>query len=56
MKKLYIKPEDTVVIIQTERIIAQSRLEGGDGENGFDAAGREVVRQDIKSPDAWEEW
>ena len=55
MKKLYIKPEDTVVIIQTERIIAES-LGKGDGKNGFDAAGREVVRQDIKSQDAWEEW
>ena len=51
MKKQYTKPENTVVEIQLETLIADSIPNGGKG-NGV-AGAREV----IQDPDAWEdEW
>lgn len=53
MKKTYIKPENTVVMIHTESIIAQSDLTEGPGNRGDLVEGREV----IQDPDPWEdEW
>ena len=65
MKKTYIKPENTVVSINLETLIAQSPVSGtsgaedlgvnggGTGSGGIhEASSREV----IQSPDAWEEW
>lgn len=55
MKKMYIKPENTVVEIQVESIIAESIPEGGPTNGTTDA--REVLIQDnIQTPDAWEVW
>ena len=58
MKKQYIKPENTVVMIQTESIIAQSIPEG-EGENGGESCAREVLISDettIIARNAWESW
>ena len=58
MKKQYIKPENTVVMIQTESIIAQSIPEG-EGENAGEANSREVLISDettIIARNAWEKW
>ena len=59
MKKRYIKPENTVVEIQVESIIAES-LENGNGVNGEYAGAREVLISDettIIARNAWDnEW
>ena len=59
MKKIYVKPENTVVRIKLETLIAASpddptpqSLPGGTGEEEFTPKAREV----IKTPDVWEEW
>ena len=57
MKKQYIKPENTVVEIQVESIIAESIPEG-DPTNGT-AAAREVLISDETTTiarGAWESW
>lgn len=57
MKKTYIKPKSTVVAINVkENLMTPSRLEQGEGGNGDEGEAREVVRQDIRSRGAWEEW
>ena len=59
MKKRYIKPENTVVEIQVESIIAES-LENGNGVNGEYDGAREVLISDettIIARNAWDnEW
>ena len=50
MKKLYIKPENTVVRIEAEALIANSSLQLGGTQDGV-AGAREVIQE----PDAWEE-
>jgi len=55
MKKTYIKPENTVVRLNTETMIAQSPGLTGT-YNGGSVLSREVVHEDIEAPDAWEEW
>lgn len=55
MKKTYIKPENTVVRLNTETMIAQSPALTGTYTGG-EVLSREVIQQDIKSQDAWEEW
>ena len=59
MKKTYIEPKNTVVRLNIcENLMQASELKGfGDSVStagGADA--REVIQQDIKSSDAWEEW
>lgn len=57
MKKTYIKPENTVVLLNTETMIAQSGKMDEDQtvpNNGeYYTPG---ARETVKSPDAWEEW
>lgn len=57
MKKTYIEPENTVLVLEMEKVVCQSapysdtpsdKNEGG----GSDALAREVIR----SQDPWEEW
>ncbi len=55
MKKTYIEPKNTVVKISLETLIAQSPGLTGTYTDG-EILSREVVREDIKSQDAWEEW
>lgn len=54
MKKMYIKPENTVVEIQVGTLIAQSpEIPHGEGGNGDNGDAREV----IQTPNAWDnEW
>ena len=57
MKKQYIKPENTVVEIQVESIIAESIPEGGLSNGTTDA--REVLISDettIIARGAWQSW
>lgn len=56
MKKQYIKPENTVVEILVETIIAESIPNGGKKSGESDA--REVVfsQETVQTPDAWEVW
>jgi hypothetical protein len=65
MKKTYLKPENTVVSINLETLIAQSPVSGISGvdglnynEGGTDAGGitEGGAREVIQTPDAWEEW
>ena len=56
MKKTYIEPKNTVVCINLETLIAQSPGYGGTTTENSGNLSREVVREDIKSQDAWEEW
>ena len=63
MKKTYIKPENTIVVLGIEKIICNSIPERGDspigqgGGNGTtDVSGDNLVREVIQSRDAWEEW
>ena len=60
MKKTYIKPQNTVVCINVESMIAQSikgtnvgLYRGGDTE-GIVSEGN--ARETVSAPDAWEEW
>ncbi len=57
MKKTYIKPGNTVAIIDVERMIAQSGKMDEDQtvpNNGeYYTPG---ARETVKSPDAWEMW
>lgn len=55
MKKTYIEPKNTVVRINVEAMIASSPALTGTYSGG-EVLSREVVREDIKSQDAWEEW
>ena len=55
MKKTYIEPKNTVVRINMETMVATSP---GYGETTNEISGnlaREVIQQDIKTPDVWEE-
>jgi len=65
MKKTYIKPENTVVSINLETLIAQSPVSGtsgaeGLGGNGGGTSGSSIfdaeARETIQAPDAWGEW
>ena len=65
MKKIYVKPENTVVSINLETLIAQSPVSGtsgaeGLGGNGGGTGGSYITdadaREIIKTPDVWEEW
>ena len=57
MKKTYIKPENTVAIIDVEKMIAQSQTEVPQGGDYDPSAGLEIQsREVINTPDAWEEW
>ncbi len=65
MKKIYVKPENTVVSINLETLIAQSPVSGisgvdGLGGNGGGTSGSTITdadaREIIQSRDAWEEW
>ena len=61
MKKAYIKPENTIAIIDVERMIADSTKlpQGGDNYNpsaGYEILSREVIQENIEAPDAWDEW
>ncbi len=56
MKKTYIEPKNTVVSINLETLIAQSPGYGGTTEATNNNLGREVIQQEIQTPDAWEEW
>lgn len=56
MKKTYIEPQNIVVRIETETLIADSNIQLGGKQDGI-AGGREVVNDvNLSSPDAWEEW
>jgi hypothetical protein len=57
MKKMYIKPENTVVEINLKETLLQ--MSEGEGENGGEANSREVVfsQESINSRNAWDnEW
>lgn len=57
MKRQYVKPENTVVEIQVESIIAESIPEGGPANGTTDA--REVLISDettIIARGAWQSW
>ena len=59
MKKIYIEPKNTVVALNVRDNVLQatSNLGIGDTVNTASGAeGREVIQQDINTPDAWEEW
>ena len=63
MKKIYIKPQNTVVCINVESMIASSinDVSGaaglGKGGNTDDSGIIEGFgRETISAPDAWEEW
>lgn len=51
MKKIYIKPENTVVEINVKENLMIQSMEQSEGENGVEACSREVIR----SRGAWEE-
>ena len=55
MKKTYIKPENTVAIIDVEKMIAQSQTEVPQGDN-YNGSSTIESREVIKSSDVWEEW
>ncbi len=58
MKKTYIKPENTVAIIDVEKMIAQSTTEVPQSITDYDpsTSGEIQAREIIQSRDAWEEW
>ena len=58
MKKTYIKPENTVAIIDVEKMSAQSTTEVPQGITDYDpsTSGEIQGREIIQSRDAWEEW
>lgn len=61
MKKTYIKPENTVVLLNTETMIANSADPTqffNTEEKAFVEGGivEQDVREVIRSRDAWEEW
>lgn len=64
MKKIYIEPKNTIVVLGIEKIICNSIPERGDspigqGEgNGTPdiGVGDNLSRENIRSRDAWEEW
>ena len=56
MKKTYIEPKNTVVRINMETMVATSPGYGGTTTENSGNLSREVVREDIEAPDAWEEW
>ena len=58
MKKTYIKPENTVAIIDVEKMIAQSTTEVPQSITDYDpsTSGEIQGREIIQSRDAWEEW
>ena len=56
MKKTYIEPKNTVVKISLETLIALSPGYGGTTTETGNNLSREVIQQDIKTQDAWEEW
>ena len=59
MKKTYIEPQNTVVSINLETLIAQSDPQYDPTNPTQETSGnlaREIIQQEIKTPDAWEEW
>ena len=56
MKKTYIKPENTVAIIDVEKMIAQSTTEVPQSKTDYDGIKQIEAREVIQSRDAWEEW
>ena len=65
MKKTYIAPSCVVMALNAENIMcmssysAESRTYEQDtyqSLNGGDGFAREVIQQEIKTPDVWEEW
>ena len=55
MKKTYIKPENTVVRLNTETMIAQSNPQYNPDQSTTATSGN-LAREVIQAPDAWEEW
>lgn len=57
MKKTYIKPENTIVLLNTETMIAQSgkmdETKEVPHEGDYYTPG---AREVIQAPDPWEEW
>lgn len=62
MKKTYIKPENTVLALNIERMICLSKNDDTEAvtnstlRNGYGNGGDSYSRETVKSPDAWEEW
>lgn len=64
MKKTYIKPEITIVVLGIEKIICNSipergdsPIDPGDGNGTPDIGGGDnLAREIIQSRDAWEDW
>ena len=56
MKKTFIKPENTVAVIDVERMIAQSTAEIPQSITDYDGEKKIEAREVIQSRDAWEEW
>ena len=63
MKKIYIKPQNTVAYLNVESMIASS-INGVSGAEGLGKGGNTdgsgiiegFGRETISAPDAWEEW
>lgn len=64
MKKIYIEPKNTVVVLGIENIICNSiptlgnsSIGQGEGNGTTDVGGGDnLSREVIKTQDAWEEW
>lgn len=60
MKKKYIEPKTTVVALNINSNLMQASNATLDSTqsitNSSNFGAREVIQQDIKSPDAWEMW
>lgn len=59
MKKMYIKPENTVVALNVKVSLMEQSIPKGESVNGEYAGAREVVfsQESINSPDVWDnEW
>ena len=57
MKKTYIKPENTVVVLGVEQIVCTSgEFTNEQITDANNIGAREMIREDINTPDAWEEW
>lgn len=58
MKKMYTKPENTVVALNVKVSLMEPSIPKGQGENAGEANSREVVfsQESINSRNAWEVW
>lgn len=65
MKKTYIAPSCVVTVLNAEKIMCMSSFSAESQAyeqdiyqslNGGDGFAREIIHQDIKTQDVWEEW